>query len=84
MDWVGWVCDVFFLLIYIYKVYPFFFFSFFSLYWSRMLMQCSLSGIKYALKMEGLGPKRVENWNMAVLINHILNMSTQAGFLWVA
>ena len=49
-----------------------------------MLMQCSLGGIKYALKMEGLGPKRVENWNMAVLINHILNMSTQAGFLWVA
>ena len=63
MGWVGWVCDVFFLLIY--KVYLFFsflfLFVFFFLYWSRMLMQCSLGGIKYALKMEGLGPKRVEN-----------------------
>ena len=42
-----------------------------QMYWSRMLMQCSLSGIKYALKMEGLGLRRVEYWNMEVLISHI-------------
>ncbi|KAL0007067.1 hypothetical protein SO802_008569 [Lithocarpus litseifolius] len=43
-----------------------------------------LSGIKYVLKMEGLRPKRVEYWNMAVLKSQILNMFAQAGFLWVA
>jgi hypothetical protein len=46
--------------------------------------KCHGSKFVFLKKEEGLGLKRVEDWNKAALMKHIWNPFTQAGSLWVA